>query len=126
MERPKLTLHQSRATIVVLYILGVLVTGITIIIIGQTLENAFLVEVGAWEIIFGILLAKPIIRLLQRRRLQEYLCDGCDQWFPLYGRWRCNCQAVTVRHAFARCPREDCLIGFDSINCPHCQLTHNL
>ena len=105
-----------------------IITGLVLIAIGQSLENAFLVEVGAWEIIFGALLGKPIIRLLQRRGLQDFFCDGCSQWFPLYGRWRCSlCQGITIRHCFQKCPSEDCQqVGFSSINCPHCQLNHNL
>ena len=75
-----LALHQQRAMITVLYLVVIIGTGGVSIIVGLNLPipNALLVDIGALEILFGIVLAKPAIRFLQRRILQDFLCNGCS------------------------------------------------
>lgn len=104
-----LSLQQRRALVTVLYLLGVVGIGTIFILVGTNLPNPnhFLADIGGLEILFGIVLAKPAIRYLQRRILQDFKCSGCNHIFLLTGRWRCVCQAVSIRHAFTRCQRPE-------------------
>lgn len=126
-QRSSLSLYRRRAVITFLYHGCVVAIAAVFIMAGRNLSNPILLDMGAFVLLIHVLSFQrvPLIRVVQQRLVKTHWCV-CGCAMLMEGRWRCKCQAVAIRHAFSKCPREGCNVGFDSLNCPNCQLTHRL